>query len=337
MIGTIVSFFASASIGTIIGGLALIVLCVIVGCISTTLVSLMSTNVASWVTNWITIPEIGSLILWGQAIAIVVVIIIRVAIGINNGILKDEIKAPEYLFKSVGAVVLIGLMPIAVDFCILFAQYAVSDVTTWRTPATTFSTNSSDFLSQLSQDIAALNGQDNLLFNMLNLLLCHVAILIVALILVTILFQLFVRQVEMGILSVVAPWIGIKTATENSSGEYWEFLQSMIGMGVAQVVQYFMFVVSLNLFDAWYNAGPGEFIGSADIASNWQKFLIVLAVVIATSNISSLLSRWMFSGGTTNSMTRIAPMLMGRLGGSKGGSKIGNSIGGQLGGLMKKK
>lgn len=328
MIGTIVSFFASASIGTIIGGLLMIAMIVVVGCFATTFITLLSTNIASWLVNWITIPGAGTMILWGQAIAIVVVIVIRIAVGINNGILKDEIKAPEYLFKSVGSIVLIGLMPIAIDLTLAFAHSAMSDVLGWNTLASSFSTDSGDFLTTIENNIKAMSS-DGLLVNLLNLLLTNIAILVIALIMTSTVFQLFVRQAEMVILSIAAPWVGIKTATEHSSSDYWEFLQNMIGMGVVQVIQYFALIVCFKNFGDWYSGGPGTFIGSAtflssnveNINGSWQKFFLLMALVVVTANIGNLLSRWLFSGGSVSSMTRIAPMIMNRMSGNKLGSK----------------
>ncbi len=317
MIETILGFFAAQeSVGAILGGIFTIVVTMLAGQIAATILSLLQTNFFLYTTNWITIPIMGQVILWGQAISIVIVIAIRIAVGINSGIIRDEIKAPEYLFKSVGAVALIGIMPIACDLIITFGQHAVADVAGISGNVMSTSIDTNVFLKSLEDSIQALGGgtvdgegeagvlTDTLLAFALN----YIMIAVTCFIIISIYLQMIIRQVEMIIVSVAAPWVGIKASFENGSDQYWEFLTSLFGMCIVQAIQTVFLALCFKTFGDWYNNGIGNLLASDGLS--WYRLMLLLGLLIATKSIPDLLDRWTFSGGTASSLSRMIPMLM---------------------------
>lgn len=327
MFEVIMKFFTSqSSIGAILGGLMTIVITMVAGQIAATILSLLQTNFFLYTTNWITIPVMGQVILWGQAISIVIVIAIRIAVGINQGILRDEIKAPEYIFKSVGAVALIGVMPIACDLILNFGQHAVADMAGISQGLMTASVDTNTFLKGLEEGIQALgggqlNGEDAgsvLTDTLLAFALSYIMIAVVCFMIVSIDLQMIIRQIEMMVLSVAAPWVGIKASFENGSSQYWEFLTNLFGMCITQAIQTVFLALCFQTFNVWYDAGVGNLLASD--GNSWYRLMLLLGLLVATKNIPQLLDRWTFSGGSSSSLSRLIPMLT-RGGAGKGAGK----------------
>lgn len=292
------SFLTGASISAVISMIFVLAAGFVANILAYWVMTGINSHLFEYMTNWITIPALGQIIVWGQGIAIVIVIAIRVWFGVSDGILRDKAKASEYLFKTIGAVVAIGLMPIAVDLIMMFIQTSITDVMTW------LSTDVS--LSDMETDIAsALEGYDkdydygNLL-NISTDLLRWVFLFVACGLIVSVYCTLAVRQFQMLVISVIAPWVGIRVATENSSSEYAEFLANLVGMGLVQLLQGAFLWLGVNNFLAWYSTmNEGTSVGY-DTYEFLYSGVVCIAILAATKTIPQLLDRWTFSGGPSN-------------------------------------
>lgn len=329
-------------IGTLVGCVVSAIISVITGIFSDAVTSLIQTNLLGYVTNWVTIPVLGQVILWGQAISILVVIIIRVAVGLNSGILKDEIKAPEYLFKSIAAVVLIGIMPVLCNLVCQLGQSAVNDVATWATngmSATELNTNgTNDILNNFD---ALTADMDNIGGFISNIILGNIIKFVFLMLILGIYLQLMVRQFEILIVSVIAPWAGIQVATENNSSQYLEVLTNLFGMFLTQAVQTLFLSICLVQYKLWVSTnnhliadGFGLLFGNADAGSAWIQVIILLALLLATGGIPNLVDRWTFSGSSINATTIMTAAIHHRPGSSLG-SKANGKAARATSGLMR--
>ena len=342
MFEVIMKFFsAQSSIGAILGGIMTIVITMVAGQIAATIISLLQTNFFLYTTNWITIPVLGQVILWGQAISIVIVIAVRIAVGINQGILRDEIKAPEYIFKSVGAVALIGIMPIACDLILNFGQHAVADIAGLSQGIMTTTVDTNTFLKSLEDGLQALstggsdvseNGVSVLTDTLLAFALNYIMIAVTCFMIISVYLQLIIRQIEMMILSVAAPWVGIKGSFENGSSQYWEFLTNLFGLCITQAIQTLFLALCFQTFNVWYDAGVGNLLASD--GKSWYRLMLLLGILVATKNIPQLLDRWTFSGGSAGSLGKMIPMLMRGRGGVGAGRKFGQTVGSKIEGAV---
>ena len=297
---------AGAMVVGVIFGLAAIWF---LGVISDTILNGLSSGLFDYATNWISIPSVGQIILWGQAISIVLVVIIRIAVAINKGILSDEIKAPEYLFKSVGSVVLVAIMPIACNVVITAGHYMMQDILHIASDGAALSgvPSTLDSLAAIGTD----QGQslsDALTEGMVpKLLVRSILVTAAAVIALSIYIELMVRQVQMLIVGCAAPWVGVKVATESDSGQYWDLLVGLFGMCLVQVLQTFFLFVSLAQLATLLKDDPSNFayaLFNGDFNA-WYKAAIVFALLIGTKSIPSLLDRWTFAGSGGRSMAYI--------------------------------
>lgn len=280
----------------------------LVAIVSDAAISAMQSGLFDFASNWITIPIVNQVIVWGQAIAIVLVIAIRVAVGISRGILSDEIKAPEYLFKSVGAVALIGLMPVFCNLIILAGQTMMHDVLG-------ICGNSRQFVESLDVDWlgifadTTLNTMQNLTGMYLTTCINNLAGAVALILMVVVFFELLKRQVEMLIVAVVAPWVGIKVATEDSSGDYWSYLTGLFGMCVVQWVQTLFLNIGMQVYTVWVTHAQqndlftGVILPTGANGDVWYLLALMIAILLAAINVPSLLDRWTFSGSGGQMLT----------------------------------
>lgn len=296
---------AGAMVVGLLVGLALIWL---LGYVSDVLLSAMASGLFDYATNWITIPSVGQIILWGQAISIVLVVIIRIAVAINKGILSDEIKAPEYLFKSVGSVVLVAIMPIACNVVITAGHYMMQDVLHIASDGAALSGAPSSL-----DALAAVGSGDSDLGAALSdgtipkLLTRTVVVAAAAFISISVYLELMVRQVQMLVVGCAAPWVGVKVATESDSGQYWDLLVGLLGMCLVQILQTFFLFVSLAQLATLLSLDQTHYMEGlfgGDLTT-WYQTAIVFALLIGTKSIPSLLDRWTFAGSGGRSMAYI--------------------------------
>lgn len=258
-----------------------------------------------WLTNWIEIPGLSIFILWGQAIAVVAAIAIRAGVGIRDMLLASGGEARtglgEYVFKSVVSIALVGLMPTFCSMVMWFGQRMMSDVfgaVSLNSFTLTFGVDAV-VQSILDGDLTA-----PLVF------LCYIVLCFIAFgFVITSIYQLMKRQFQMLFVSVAAPWIGIKAATESDSSTYWEFLQSLFGMCVVQWLQYIGLIVGLNMMSA--TIGSSLDINSIDMGSaSFTNLFLVLAEFGAALGIPALVDRWTFSAPGAQSGSVLMGMII---------------------------
>lgn len=321
---------AGSMVVGIIFGLAAIWL---LSAISDVVLNAIASGLFDYASNWISIPAVGQVILWGQAISIVLVVVVRIAVGINKGILQDELRAPEYLFKSVGAVVLVAIMPIACNLVITAGHYMMRDVLNISMAAAHapgVSSNLSD-LAAIGTDASEMSLDELLQGFVPQLLFRAVIVAAAAMLCVSIYVELMVRQVQMLVVGCAAPWVGVKAATESDSGQYWDLIVGLLGMCLIQVLQTFFLYVSLAQLATLLQAGTLDFAGAifnGDFTA-WYKTVIVFALLIATKSIPALLSRWTFAGSGGRSTALI--MTGGRMVAGAGRGRLSGGVGSAVG------
>lgn len=276
--------------------------------VSGIIISAMQSGLFDYVSNWISIPIVNQVILWGEAIAIVLVIAIRIGVGISQGILTDEVKAPEYLFKSVGSVVLIGLMPVFCNLVIVAGQTMMQDVLGVCGTSKRFVENLDlNCLEVFSKDV--FNTLTDMSGEVFTIVVNNIVGTIALVLMLIVFFELMKRQVEMLVISVAAPFVGIKVATENSSGDYWGYLTNLFGMCIVQWVQTLFLSIGMQVYTIWSTMSAGYNLLPADPAASgataWYTIAIMIAILLAAINVPSLLDRWTFSGSGTTSITNL--------------------------------
>ena len=262
-----------------------------------------------WLTNWIEIPGLSVFILWGQAIAVVAAIAIRAGVGIRDMLMSSGGEARmglgEYVFKSVVSIALVGLMPTLCSLVIWFGQRMAADVV----GPTVMTLDNLQMTVDVDKVIESITTNDP---TSALALLCYVILDFVAFgFVVTIVYQLLKRQFQMLFLSVAAPWIGIKAATETDSSTYWEFLQSLFGMCVVQWLQYLGMIVGLSMISSTIGMSfdiQGVSLGSA----TFINMILVIAAFGAALGIPALVDRWTFSAPGAHSGSMLIGMAVRR-------------------------
>lgn len=275
--------------------------------VSDSIITMMQSGLFDYISNWVTIPIVSQVIIWGQVISITVVIAIRIGVGISQGILRDEVRAPEYLFRSVGAVVLIGLMPIFCDLIIVAGQTMMSDVmgmvSTSKELVDEIQPNYLDYIVK-----GVINTATDITGQTLTVVLNNVVGTFVLILMLIVFFALLKRQVEMLVIGVAAPWAGIKIATENQSSDYWAYLTNLFGMCVVQWVQALFLAIGMQTYSVWIKlSGTNDLFSIADVVNPepWYAMALMIAVLLAAINVPSLLDRWTFSGSGSSSVTNL--------------------------------
>lgn len=307
----------TAGIGTAVGAIGSALITWFASLIADSILAAMNSGLFEYVTNWMTIPVLGQAILWGQAISIVVVVCIRIAVGINQGILQDEMRAPEYLFKSVGAVVLIGIMPILCSLVITFGQTAVNDLAGYASRSVDvteihYAADNIKTIDEVLSDIGDASLIDVLITDASEVTLGSVVTLVVMVLVLLVYLELMVRQVQMLVISVAAPWVGIKIATENSADQYWEYLANLMGMFIVQAIQALFLAICLVQYKVWSGMALNLFDANSGA---WYPTIILIALLLGTLSIPSLLDRWTFSGSSGRGGMAMASVVRGARGG----------------------
>lgn len=313
------------AIGPLIAAVFGIGLIFLLGGLSTSLIVPMINACGDGLSNWITIPIVNEVILWGQAISIVIAVTIRVIIGIKEGIFADGGPRPvslgEYVFKSLCSVVLVGLMPIMCSIVMQFGVAMFSDIVTGTAGKAGVNIQLSATWSMLFAMLAA----DDPIALLIDSLAANVIVVIALAMCVCVLYQLCKRQIQMLMVAVVSPWVGIKAATNSDSSQYWDFLTSLFGMCVIQWVQYLFMLISLNMLSSFLGTSS-ELFGISMVGDEGMYLTAfwLLASFGATLSAPSLLDRYTFiSGGGAGNMA--LGMLM--RGGMGSAGRMGGSVG----------
>ena len=276
------------------------VICLL-GALSQFVLAPLINNVAPYMLNWINIPVVNSVILWGQGIAVVAAIAIRVFVGIRDGVLQNGgprmASLGEYMFRSVAVVALVGFMPVLCNLVMYAGQAMLSDIVSASYAGGSSLVNAGELDFAPFAFKASDLGQA-FVQNVFGLLLA-----------IKIIYQICKRQIEMLVLSVAAPWISIKSAMESDSNAAGELLVGLFGMCCMQWIQYLFFMVALKMLGAFYS-GTGMLEILTFDGQAWVNMMMCFAVFGAALGAPQLLDRWTFIGGSSRSASMMAAMVV---------------------------
>lgn len=289
----------------IVGKAVALILILIAGSIASQIIVPFLEAFGPWLTNWIEIPGLSVFIVWGQAIAVIAAVAIRVGVGIRDVLMSNggegRVSIGEYLFKSVVSISLVGLMPTFCSMVIWFGKKMAVDVMG--------ATSLSDLTFEFDAD-AAVTSILSMNISQSMMYFCYALLLLLAFgFVITIVYQLLKRQFQMLFISVAAPWVGIKAATENDSSTYWEYLQSLFGMCVIQWLQYLGMIVGLSMLSSTMGS-QFNMMAPNLTTSTYMYMLVDLAAFGAALGIPALLGRWIFSAPGASTGNLLVGMLI---------------------------
>lgn len=292
----------SFAIATLVGFVVMYIILALCGTFGGDFLLPFISQFGDMMASWITVPILGKVIFWGQAVSVAIAVAIRVYIGVKEGLLANGGPKPpsfgEYMFKSVFSVVMVGMMPVFCQLIMWFGQTMMSDimgVMPWKTLNGLSSMQNAWGLDKYNDTYGAMNSVD--LPNVAAATVSNVVIMVALILVLLTLWALLKRQVEMLVVSVIAPWVGIKIATSNDDNQYSEFLTSLFGMCVTQWVQYLFLMIGVNALAQWI--GPLSNMYKADITSSFGTAVIVLIMLSVAVGVPSLLDRWTYTGGSS--------------------------------------
>lgn len=297
------------------------VICLL-GALSQFVLAPLINSVAPYMLNWINIPVVNSVILWGQGIAVVAAIAIRVFVGVRDGVLQNGgprmASLGEYMFRSVAVVALVGFMPVLCNLVMYAGQAMLSDIVSASYAGGSSLVNAGELdFSALTFKVSDLAEPFvHSVFERLPGAICSFACLILA---IKIIYQICKRQIEMLVLSVAAPWISIKSAMESDSNAAGELLVGLFGMCCMQWIQYLFFMVALKMLGAFYS-GTGMLKILTFDGQAWVNMMMCFAVFGAALGAPQLLDRWTFIGGSSRSASMMAAMVV-----RQGASAVSNA------------
>lgn len=260
-----------------------------------------------WMSDWMTIPVVNSVILWGQVTSVVIAAAVRVFAGIKTVLMADGSDRPvslgEYIFKSVAGIALVGLMPVFCSLVMRFGEIMLGDV--MGLASTSSLSLSSD--EQMLWDF--FDGENP--FQQIGNALCNGVIVFAGCVMcVKCLYELMKRQGQMLVVSAVAPWVGIAAATETDSQTYWEYLRSLFGMCVIQWAQWLFMIIALEMMTQLLG-GDADIYGAAFLnpadpnPEQFRNAVLMLAMFGVALSVPGLLDRWAFSASASNAGTAI--------------------------------
>ena len=273
-----------------------------------------------WSLDYTQIPYVNTLILWLQGLAIIAVIIVRVIVGIRDGILSqgsDEqvVSVGEYIYKSIIALIIVALMPMLCRTVIMFGSQMYTDILGGGTLADKlkwFTLGDSNELLDSTSDAAlwALAGM-----------------LVITILCIACGYQFVRRQIEMLTVSIIGPLVSIYGATENDTNQVWNLLKNLFGLVCMQWLQYILVQIALSFGISWIEfAADNAFAGGAFAGEGAQLFMFTLGTFAAALTIPQLVDRYTFgaSGSRAGSLAAGALISMGARSGVRApGSAIG--------------
>lgn len=237
-----------------------------------------------WGTDYTAIPYVGQIIAYLQGAAVLGVIILRVAAGIRSGLLRGggsyEFSFGEYVYKTLIALVLVAAMPTLCKWVISFGKLLfdyIYSATGGISSATAF----------FSMDGINVTDMSSAGFAFLFMLLGVLAIVVMA---IRCAYQFIKRQIEMLVVSLIAPIVAVYAATEDDAGQVFDLLKQLFGLVCQQWIQYVLVMVAIGVGQAWVAAGS-TFAGSAG-----GLFLATIAMFGAAGQIPQLVDRYTFGG-----------------------------------------
>lgn len=250
--------------------------------------------------NFLSIPIVSTIVLWGQGISIAAVVALRVGVGIKEMMLGSpdrEFSLTEYIYKSVTAIILVALMPTLCAAVISLGDTMLADI-------------KGGIGAQGVLDNLTTNNYENLLgvtnpVAVIQMLISSILLLVALIMCVIVMYQFAKRQIEMGIVSLIAPWVSILAGTTNDSSQYWDLLKNLFGMCVTQWVQYVLCIIGLS----WLSnlaASAGDVYSLTLVLQTFVSVFFVIAIFGASIGVSRLIDRYTFSSASSGTGAMLA-------------------------------
>ncbi|MBQ9043718.1 MAG: hypothetical protein IJ111_13000 [Eggerthellaceae bacterium] len=253
-----------------------------------------------WGTDFMTIPYVNNVIYWLQGLSVLGVVAVRVAEGWRTGILRKgadfDYSPGEYVFKSMWALLVVAIMPTACRLVIMFGKSMFDYVV----GATGGVAGAMSWFDLSGLDPSLMSGS-----SALNLLWVLVAMLAVTILAIACGYQFVRRQVEMIVVSVIAPLIAVYSATEDDSGQVGDLLKQLFALVCQQWLQYVLVMVAVGFGQAWISGSAASWGSDPSSFSVWggeaavQTFMFCIATFMAALTMPRLVDRYTFGQSGT--------------------------------------
>lgn len=263
----------------------------------------------SWSEDYISIPGVGQAILLFQVVALFSVVAIRLAIGVKDNILlgggSREGSLGEYMFKSLASIALVALMPMMVRTVFYFGHLVFTDVL-GGTESITAELN--DYFGQqgvFASMVVSENNEELWRTLELNGVQAVIVMVLTALALVVLVvavgYQFLRRQVEMVVISLIAPLVSIYSATENDSYMVKSLLTRSLGLALTMTIQYVLVRVAIGFAESFMSSFMGTdptaaFTATFVAALNFQevapKFVLAVAALGCALSVPGIVSEF---------------------------------------------
>lgn len=220
----------------------------------------------SWATDYISIPMVGKAILLFQVIALFAVVAIRIAIGVKDNILLSggsrEGSLGEYLFKSLASVMIVALMPMLCRMIFQFGNLVFKDVVGTTDSVTQdlheyFRPSGSIGQFGISNDSVEWGSMAT--DGCLQLVVVVISGLALTILILAVGFQFLRRQIDMVVISLIAPLVSIYSATDSDSNLTRSLLVKTIGLVLTMSIQYILVRVAIGFAESFMD----KMLGSA--------------------------------------------------------------------------
>ena len=254
----------------------------------------------AWGTDFMEIPYVNQVIYWLQGLSILGVVVVRVAEGWRSGILRkgtDRDYSPgEYVFKSMWALLVVAVMPTACRLVILFGKSMFDYIV----GATGGVGGAMSWFDLAGLDPSLMTGS-----SALNLLWVLVAMLVVTVLAIACGYQFVRRQVEMIVVSLIAPLTAVYSATEDDSNQVGDLLKQLFALVCQQWLQYVLVMVAVGFGQAWISGSTASWGADPATFTVWgsgtavQTFMFCIATFMAALTMPRLVDRYTFGQSGT--------------------------------------
>ena len=253
-----------------------------------------------WGTDFMSIPYVNQVIYWLQGLSVLGVVVVRVAEGWRSGILREggdwDYSPGEFVFKSMWALLVVAVMPTACRLVIVFGKSMFDYIV----GATGGVSGAMSWFDLSGLDASLMSGA-----SALNLLWVAVAMLVVTVLAIACGYQFVRRQVEMIVVSLIAPLIAVYSATEEDSGQVGDLLKQLFALVCQQWLQYVLVMVAVGFGQAWISGSAASWGTDPASFTVWggeaavQTFMFCIATFMAALTMPRLIDRYTFGQSGT--------------------------------------
>lgn len=283
----------------------------------------------------LSIPIVNQLLLWSSICATILVVFFRAGKGIYEGVFQkaaneQQGSVGQWFVRSVLSVACVALMPLFCNLIIEFGCKAFGDISGLVNEGLKAAGNT-DIGTQIQFHWNE-NGSTSLIDTVLAgldidkqgaYLIGTLAVLAVGVIVLTVCYNIFKRQLIVLVVSIASSWVAIKTASD-SADDVIDLLVSLFGLMLIQIVQYVFLAVALNFFASF---GGASALISADFTDQetLTTCIFFFALFGCAKAVPSVLERYAFSVGRGGSGSMIVGAAV-RSGIAMPGKIAGNTV-----------